>query len=404
MLRQLKDFSQFFANPNFGLSSTNCSGGLCAQASTSSELQAAILVKGHVADLIEEADKHRRLLDMHVFVCRWLEQWQQPPVPGQPKRGKRRGGRRILACPPPFTFVKLDSGVLHGYVFDPDTQIGVGIDPCVTQAVSARDERSGQLVADKLARWKLTKGQVKHASGLNNARRDTERWLAPIKPHFQHLAAASSAGTYLEANLKHPGHLGCGVGGVPGPPVGTKEAAAIRSPGPGAGAVLKEDWKPPAGQMDLRLLRPAWSQHREQPVRGLMWCPVVAPRKPPQAPGSSQEATPAAASEPGPSTPPASKRSKRTKAEQAAEPTQPTKGKGKGKANKTKPAPQPGKCLDRDCKAALNMKRIGESRWRPLELCYWPEQGKLPAKGKEYPEHGYKRLRDKPPKAQQQQQ
>ncbi|KAJ9508405.1 hypothetical protein QJQ45_011910 [Haematococcus lacustris] len=46
---------------------------------------------------------------------------------------------------------------------------------------------------------------------------------------------------------------------------------------------------------------------------------------------------------------------------------------------------------------------IGESRWRPLELCYWPEQGALPAKGKEYPGLGYKRLRDKPPKAQQQQ-
>ncbi|KAJ9523302.1 hypothetical protein QJQ45_005265 [Haematococcus lacustris] len=55
-------------------------------------------------------------------------------------------------------------------------------------------------------------------------------------------------------------------------------------------------------------------------------------------------------------------------------------------------------------KAALNMQRIGESRWRPLELCYWPEQTALPAKGKEYPGLGYKRLRDKPPKAQQQQQ
>ncbi|KAJ9530389.1 hypothetical protein QJQ45_000754 [Haematococcus lacustris] len=42
--------------------------------------------------------------------------------------------------------------------------------------------------------------------------------------------------------------------------------------------------------------------------------------------------------------------------------------------------------------------------WRPLELCYWPDQGALPAKGKEYPGLGYKRLRDKPPKAQQQQQ
>ncbi|KAJ9504933.1 hypothetical protein QJQ45_005425 [Haematococcus lacustris] len=50
------------------------------------------------------------------------------------------------------------------------------------------------------------------------------------------------------------------------------------------------------------------------------------------------------------------------------------------------------------------MQRIGESSWRPLELCYWPEQGALPAKGKEYPGLGYKRLRDKPPKAQEQQQ
>ncbi|KAJ9520323.1 hypothetical protein QJQ45_030209 [Haematococcus lacustris] len=52
----------------------------------------------------------------------------------------------------------------------------------------------------------------------------------------------------------------------------------------------------------------------------------------------------------------------------------------------------------------LNMQRIGESKWRPLELCYWPDQGALPAKGKEYPGMGFKRLRDKPPKAQQQQQ
>ncbi|KAJ9526232.1 hypothetical protein QJQ45_009699 [Haematococcus lacustris] len=36
-------------------------------------------------------------------------------------------------------------------------------------------------------------------------------------------------------------------------------------------------------------------------------------------------------------------------------------------------------------------------------LCWWPDQGALPAKGKEYPGLGYKRLRDKPPKAQQQQ-
>ncbi|KAJ9523445.1 hypothetical protein QJQ45_005349 [Haematococcus lacustris] len=154
------------------------------------------------------------------------------------------------------------------------------------------------------------------------------------------------------------------------------------------------DWKAPAGQVQHRLLRPAWSQQRDQPVRGMMWCPVVAPRKPPQAPCSSQAATQPAASEPGPSTPPPAKRSKRTKAEpEAAEPT-----KGKGMAAKAKPAPQPGRWLDRDCNAALNMQRIGESKWRPLELCWWPEQGALPAKGKEYPGLGYKRVRDKPPR------
>ncbi|KAJ9524918.1 hypothetical protein QJQ45_005889 [Haematococcus lacustris] len=165
-------------------------------------------------------------------------------------------------------------------------------------------------------------------------------------------------------------------------------------------------WKPPVGQVEPRLLRPAWSQQRDQPVRGMMWCPVVAPRKPPQAPRSSQAATQPAASEPGPSTPLPAKRGKRTKAEpEAAEPSQPTKGKGKaqGKAAKAKPAPQPGRWVDRDCNAALNMQRIGESKWRPPELCFWPDQGALPAKGKEYPGLGYKRLRDKPPKAQQQQ-
>ncbi|KAJ9527172.1 hypothetical protein QJQ45_025412 [Haematococcus lacustris] len=85
--------------------------------------------------------------------------------------------------------------------------------------------------------------------------------------------------------------------------------------------------------------------------------------------------------------------------------SQPTKSQSKaqGKAAKAKPAPQPGRWLDSDCNAALNMQRIGESKWRPLELCYWPEQGALPANGKEYPGLGYKRLRDKPHTAQQQQ-
>ncbi|KAJ9510497.1 hypothetical protein QJQ45_015966 [Haematococcus lacustris] len=332
----------------------------------------------------------------------------------------------------------------------------------------------------QLARWK---GQVKHASGLNNARRDTEQWLAPIKPHLQHLAA-SSAGTSLVANLKHItvtlatwdavwevyldpkwarqrlrlygaqdraleqifkklwedmaeasmerhgrakqlvvffGADSFGTGGGWGVdavlracykvvcrPRGTDQrrgrvvlvdehrTTRVSSATNGKQPCEEEldheqptrraDWKPPAGQVDLRLLRPAWSQQRDQPVRGLI-----------------QEASQPAASEPGPSTPPPAKRIKRTEAEQAAEPSQPIKGTGKGhgKAAKAKPAPQPCRRLDRDCNAALNMQRIGESRWRPLELCWWPEQGKLPAKGKEYPGLGYKRLRDKPPMTQQ---
>ncbi|KAJ9517087.1 hypothetical protein QJQ45_002598 [Haematococcus lacustris] len=97
-----------------------------------------------------------------------------------------------------------------------------------------------------------------------------------------------------------------------------------------------------------------------------------------QAPTGPMQPGSHTASEPGPSSPWPAKRSKRTKAEQAAEPTQPTKGKGKAKG-----------------KAA---KRIGESSWRPLELCWWSD---LPAKGKEHPGLCYKRLRDKPPKAQQ---
>ncbi|KAJ9511275.1 hypothetical protein QJQ45_017128 [Haematococcus lacustris] len=217
-----------------------------------------------------------------------------------------------------------------------------------------------------------------------------------FQPHLQHLAVASSAGTSLEANLKHitvtlatwdalekdmaevsmerHGHAkqlvvfffgaaGIGTGGGPsgadqrrGRAVlvdehrTTRVSSAVNGKQPCEEELDHEQptrragWKPPAGQVDLRLLRLAWSQQRDQPVWDLMWCSVVAPRKPPQAPRSSQE---------------------------AAEPTQPTKGKGKaqGKAAKAKPAPQLGRWMDRDCNAALKMQRIWGSRWRPLELC-----------------------------------
>ncbi|KAJ9529318.1 hypothetical protein QJQ45_007994 [Haematococcus lacustris] len=169
-------------------------------------------------------------------------------------------------------------------------------------------------------------------------------------------------------------------------------------------------------------------------------------------PRNSLVATQPAATEVGPSPPLPAKRSMRTKAELAAEPTQPTKGKGraakakpapqpgrwldrdcnaalnmqraatqpagsepgpntpplakhnnaeqvaeltqpiKGKAARAKPAPQPGWWVDQDCNAALNMQRIEGRRWRPLELCWWLDLPELQAKGKEYPGLGYKRL------------
>ncbi|KAJ9511397.1 hypothetical protein QJQ45_029792 [Haematococcus lacustris] len=305
-------------------------------------------------------------------------------------------------------------------------------------------------------RWKLTKGQVKHASGLNNARRNTERWLAPIKPHLQHLAAASSAGTSLEANLKHitvtlatwdavwevyldpkwarqrlrlygaqdralkqffkkleedTAEVSMECHGHAKQLVVFFGAASIGTGGGwGADAVLRACCKVVcrprgAGQRGGRVV--LVDEHRttrvSSAVNGKQPCEVeLNTLSPTQQPGSHTASSLRAR----PSTPLPAKRNKRTKAEPAAEPTQTIegKGKGKGKAAKAKPAPQPGRWLDRDCNAALNMQRIGESRWRPLELCYWPEQGALPAKGKEYPGLGYKRLQDKPPKAQEQQQ
>ncbi|KAJ9520762.1 hypothetical protein QJQ45_007607 [Haematococcus lacustris] len=301
--------------------------------------------------------------------------------------------------------------------------VGVGIDPGVTEAVTAAsevwDQQSGKLVADQLDRWKLTKGQ--------------------------HLAAVSSAGTSLVANLKpitvtlatwdvmwevyldpiwaRPRLRLYGtqdraleqffkqmeedMAEVSMERLGRAEqlvvffgAASIGTGGGwGADAVLRACCKVvcrPKGAGQLR--------GRVVLVHELRTTRVSSAVN-----GHSQEATPAAALEPGPSTPPRAKRSKRTEAEQAGEPTQPTKAEqaaelSKGKAAKAKPAPQPGRWLDRDCNATLNMQRIGESRWRPLELCWWSQQTAPRAKGKEYPGLGYKRLLDKPPKPQQQQQ
>ncbi|KAJ9511269.1 hypothetical protein QJQ45_017138, partial [Haematococcus lacustris] len=158
-------------------------------------------------------------------------------------------------------------------------------------------------------------------------------------------------------------------------------------------------WEPPAGQVDHGLMSPAWRQQRDPPVQGLKWCPAVAPCILPQPPEARQPHRQKA--EHGPSTPLPVKRSKRTKAKQAAESTQPTQGRSQGmcKAVKAKTAPHPGRWVDRDCNAALNVQRSGKSRWHPLELCWWPDLPELLATGREYPGLGYKWLRDRAPSA-----
>ncbi|KAJ9509735.1 hypothetical protein QJQ45_011267 [Haematococcus lacustris] len=232
----------------------------------------------------------------------------------------------------------------------------------------------------RLARWKLTKGQVKHASGLNTARRDTERWLAPIKPHLQHLAAASSAGTSLEANLKHITVILATWDAVWEVCLDPKWARQRLRLYGALDQALEQFFK----KLEDEIAEVATKRY--DCVKQLVvyfgsagngtqggWgadTVLLACCKPP----CSQAATQAAASEPGPITPPPAKRSKRTKAEQAAEPTQPT---------------QPTKaCSATD---ALNFQCIGESMQRPLELCSWMDRESLPPIGKEY-QQGYKLL------------
>ncbi|KAJ9505642.1 hypothetical protein QJQ45_026052 [Haematococcus lacustris] len=302
--------------------------------------------------------------------------------------------------------------------FNPTTHIAVGVDPGVTQAIKAghaqRDPVTGQVV--RQWEWELTKGQLKHDSGLTKAKQDTARWSAAIQPQLQQLATATPAGTTLDSLQAHILALkatwdplweeylkprwrrqrlalhhaqerviegfckkvvngmkwvsrqhyhqergvavflgaGCFSGG------GWK-AKAVRDgfrkvveqpsrpstdPRPGRLVIVDEfrtsrvsssvharqacelhlpndqprpeDWVPPAGQVNKRLLRPAWSLRHAKYVRGLQWC----------------------------------------------------------------------------------HQRIGESTQRPLELCSWKDREALPPVGKEY-QQGYKLVNDRLPKVRQ---
>ncbi|GFH30176.1 uncharacterized protein HaLaN_28975, partial [Haematococcus lacustris] len=53
------------------------------------------------------------------------------------------------------------------------------------------------------SRSKLTRNQVRHDSGLIQARHNTQRWNDNVKLELQHLAAATPAGTSLVAIQRH---------------------------------------------------------------------------------------------------------------------------------------------------------------------------------------------------------
>ncbi|KAJ9523833.1 hypothetical protein QJQ45_020040 [Haematococcus lacustris] len=371
--------------------------------------------------------------------------------------------------------------------YSPDTHIAVGVDPGVTQAIKAahaqRDLATGQVV--RQWEWELTKGQLKHDSGLTKAKQDTARWSAAIQPQLQQLAAATPGGTTLDALHAHilalkatwdplweeylkprwrrqrlalhhaqegvidafckkvvngmkwvsrqHYHQERGVAvflGAGNFSQGGWKAGAVRAgfrkvveqpsrpstePRPDRLVIVDEfrttrvsssvharqpcelhlppdqprpaDWVPPAGQVNHRLLRPAWSVRHAKCVRGLKWCHEVPPNPPPPPPPPAPLAQdpPAPAQEPPPAPPPA----------QDQPPAQPPPG-----PVQRPQAPSWGRWLDRDTNPCLNFQRIGESMQRPLELCRWDDLEALPPVGKEYQQR-YKLVNDRLPKVKQ---
>ncbi|KAJ9532149.1 hypothetical protein QJQ45_003949 [Haematococcus lacustris] len=336
--------------------------------------------------------------------------------------------------------------------YSPATHI-VGVDPGVTQAIKAahakRDPATGQVL--RQWEWELTKGQLKHDSGLTKAKQDTAHWSAAIQPQLQQLAASTPTGTTLDGLHAHildlkatwdplweeylkprwrrqrlalhhaqerviegfckkvvngmkwvsrqHYHQERGVAvflGAGNFSQGGWKAGAVRAgfrkvveqpsrpstdPRPDRLVIVDEfrtsrvsssvharqpcelhlppnqprpvDWVPPAGQVNHRLLRPAWSLRHAKCVRGLKWC---------------HEDQPPAQPPPGPVIRPQ--------------------------------APPWGRWLDRDTNPCLNFQRIGESKHRPLELCRWDDLEALPPIGKEYHQR-YKLVNDRLPKVKQ---
>ncbi|KAJ9531233.1 hypothetical protein QJQ45_006667 [Haematococcus lacustris] len=169
-----------------------------------------------------------------------------------------------------------------------------------------------------------------------------------------------------------------------------------------------EDWVPPAGQVNHRLLRPAWSLRHAKEVRGLKWCHQAPPNPPPPPPAPHH---PAPAQDP-PAPPPAQGPPPPPPAQAQPPPPPPAQAQPPPPAQDQLPAQPPpgsvprpqappwGRWLDRDTNPCLNFQRIGESKQRPLELCRYEGLMALAPIGKEY-QQGYKRVNDRLPKVKQ---
>ncbi|KAJ9505969.1 hypothetical protein QJQ45_002732 [Haematococcus lacustris] len=399
--------------------------------------------------------------------------------------------------------------------FSAATHIAVGVDPGVTQVIKAGHAQRHPVTGKVLRQWEweLTKGQLKHDSGLTKAKQDTARWSTAIQPQLRQLAAGHPSWHHLgQPPSPHPGpqiHVGRVVGGVPQATLAQATVGAAPCPctieayckkvvngmkwvsrqhyhqergvavylGAGnfsqggwkAGAVREgfrkvveqpsrpglarpdrlvivdefrttrvsssvharqpcelhlpddqprpADWVPPAGQVNQRLLRPAWSLRHAKCVRGLKWCHEVPPNPPPPPPAQhppaqeppapaqallAQEPPPPAQGPPAP--PPAQGPPPPPPPPAQAPPPPPAQEQPPAQAPPG-PVPRPqapswGRWLDRDTNPCLNFQRIGESMQRPLELCNYKGLKALPPIGKEY-QQGYKRLNDRLPKVRQ---
>ncbi|KAJ9505649.1 hypothetical protein QJQ45_008447 [Haematococcus lacustris] len=232
--------------------------------------------------------------------------------------------------------------------FDPATQMGMGLDPGAVQSVSAA-RQSAQGVWDEYGclesfhSSKLTGSQVQHDSGLIQARRNTQRWNDHISSSCSTWQQAPPAGTSQVAIQRHVAVTLAtwdAVWGITCIPSGQSKGWPCEAELDRSKPTRPEGWEFQPGQVQHRLLRSAWRKWFEAPVRGLMWYPKL------------DQATPGGL----------------------------------------------GKWVDRDCNAALNLQRAGESKWRPLELCMWEHQEAAPAKGKEYPAWASKSCETEPPR------